>query len=126
MTATTTSVDHLQLTPIPSANGGMVIRRPAEAGFEAIMDPAIATQFLYTKSSGRLEPGATFRWEHEWIDFSCGAEVREVDQNRRILFDASWSEEGATLTLEFRFVPADDDATYVQVNKTYLSVDGDA
>jgi uncharacterized protein YndB with AHSA1/START domain len=119
----TTSVDDLRLTRIPSVEVGMLIRRPAGEVFEAIADPAITTRFWFTKSSGRLQPGAHVRWEWEMYGVASDVAVDEVEPHRRIRFD--WGDAGARTTVEFRFVAAGDDATYVQVTETGLHGTGD-
>ncbi|HEX7027851.1 MAG TPA: polyketide cyclase, partial [Gammaproteobacteria bacterium] len=43
----------------------MLIRRPVAEVFEAFVNPDITTRFWFTKSSGRLEPGAQVRWDWE-------------------------------------------------------------
>lgn len=45
------------LTQAPVAKAAMLIRKPIAEVFNAFIDPAITTQFWFTKSSGRLEPG---------------------------------------------------------------------
>ena len=48
----------LQLTQVPVAKTGMLIRKPAAEVFAAFVEPQITTRFWFSKSSGRLEPGA--------------------------------------------------------------------
>jgi uncharacterized protein YndB with AHSA1/START domain len=117
------SVDDLRLTHVPSVEVGMLIRRPTREVFEAFVDPAITTRFWFTKSSGRLVPGASIRWDWEMYGVSAQVSVKEVEDNSRILID--WGDGDASTTVEFRFIPWGDDATYVQVTETGLSGDGD-
>jgi len=49
----------------PVATAGMLIRRPADAVFEAFVDPAITARFWFSKGSGRREEGARVRWDWE-------------------------------------------------------------
>jgi uncharacterized protein YndB with AHSA1/START domain len=58
-------MNDLQLTRSPAVEVGMLIRRPRRDVFKAIVDPAITTKFWFTKSSGKIAPGATLRWDWE-------------------------------------------------------------
>jgi uncharacterized protein YndB with AHSA1/START domain len=117
------SVDDLRLTQIPSVEVGMLIHRPPGEVFQAIVDPAITTRFWFTRSSGRLVPGTHVRWDWELYGVSAEVSVREVEGDSRILID--WGDGDEFTTVEFRFIPWEDDATYVQVTETGLSGDGD-
>src|SRR5918994_215972 len=81
------SVVNLQLTQIPVAEVGMLIRRPVADVFEAFIDPAITSRFWFTKGSGKLAPGNQIRWEWEMYDVSTTVQVKEVEQNERILIE---------------------------------------
>jgi uncharacterized protein YndB with AHSA1/START domain len=113
----------LHLTHIPEVKVGMLVRRPPGDVFRAIADPDVTTKFWFTKSSGNVVPGAALRWEWEMYGVSANVSVREVDEDSRIVFD--WGDGEDTTTVEFRFVPMEDGATYVQVTETGLSGDGD-
>ena len=41
----------------PIAKAEMLIRRPVAEAFEAFVDPAITSNFWFSKGSGRLESG---------------------------------------------------------------------
>ncbi len=114
--------DNLRLTHIPVVETAMLIRRPPAEVFRAFADPEITTRFWFTKSSGPMTPGASLRWEWEMYGVSTGVSVREVEQDRRILFD--WNDDSPT-TVEMRFTPWAQDATFVEVTETGLSGDGD-
>ena len=45
----------------------MQIRKPAPEVFQAFIDPAITTNFWFTKSSGKLEVGKKIQWDWECI-----------------------------------------------------------
>jgi len=109
----------LQLTHIPSVKTGMLIRRPPSEVFQALVDPAITTRFWFTKSSGKMVPGANIQWDWEMYSVSTKVSVKEVEDNRRILME--WGPEGKLATVEFRFIPWRDNTTYVQVTETGLS-----
>jgi uncharacterized protein YndB with AHSA1/START domain len=102
---------------------GMLIRRPPAEVFQALVDPAITTRFWFTKSSGKLVPGATIQWDWEMYGVSAKVSVKEVEENSRILFE--WGDGDESTTVEFRFVPREDDTTYVDVTETGLAGNGD-
>jgi uncharacterized protein YndB with AHSA1/START domain len=117
-------VDDLELTRIPAVNVGMLIRRPPREVFQALVDPAITTKFWFTKSNGKLVPGAEIQWDWEMYGASAQVHVKEVDDNQRILID--WGQGDEFTTVEFRFTPwADGAATYIEVTETGLIGDGD-
>jgi uncharacterized protein YndB with AHSA1/START domain len=117
------SVDDLRLTQIPSVKVGMLIRRPPGEVFQALIDPAITTRFWFTGSSGKLVPGASVRWDWEMYGVSTEVSVKAVEADSRILIE--WGNGDESTTVEFRFIPWEDDTTFVQVTETGLSGDGD-
>jgi uncharacterized protein YndB with AHSA1/START domain len=112
-------MNDLQLTHIPSVKVGMLIRTPPGDVFEAIVDPAITTKFWFTKSTGKLSPGADLRWDWEMYGASARVSVKELEKNSRVVID--WTDDEKTTTVDFRFIPWEDDATYVEVTETGLS-----
>lgn len=115
----------LTLTRVPSVKVGMLMRRPAAQAFEAIADPAITTKFWYTKSSGPMNRGAELTWEWEMYGVSSRVWVREIEDDSRIRFDWSGYDPEHPTTVEFRFIPWQDDTCYVQVTETGFSADAD-
>lgn len=113
----------LELTRVPTVDVGMLIRRPPEPVFTAFADPEQTTRFWFTKSSGPLREGATVRWEWEMYGAATDVTVRDVEEHRLLRFD--WGPEGATTTVEMRFVPYDGEATYVSVTESGLQGSGD-
>jgi uncharacterized protein YndB with AHSA1/START domain len=101
----------------------MGIRRSPDEVFQALVDPAITTRFWFTRSSGRLEPGANVQWEWEMYGLSTNVSVKEIEENRRILIE--WGGDDESTTVEFRFMPTGENATYVRVTETGLGGDGD-
>jgi uncharacterized protein YndB with AHSA1/START domain len=115
----------LQLVKSPSAQTGMLIRRSPHDVFEALADPSITTRFWYTKSSGRMEEGAELTWEWEMYGVSGKVWVWEVEPDRCIRFSWEGYDPAHPTTVEFLFVPYEDDATYVRITETGFSGDGD-
>ena len=106
----------------PVARAQMLVRRPVAEVFQAFVDPAVTTRFWFTKSSGRLEPGATVEWDWEMFGVSAKVSVHEVEENRRLRFE--WGDNNPT-TVQMRFTPWDD-ATWIQITETGIAGDGDA
>src|SRR5687768_11655886 len=100
----------------------MLIRRPPAEVYEAFVDPAVTTKFWFTKSSGRLEPGARVRWDWEMFDQHTFVTVKEAEAGRRLLVE--WDPDQPS-TVEFTFTPDGDDATYVVVTESGLTGTGD-
>lgn len=114
----------LCLTAVPTVKVGMLIRaEPAEV-FQAIVDPRTTSKIWYTKSSGPMAPGAELRWDWEMYGVSSRVSVREVEENRRVLFHWSGYTPDVPTTVEFRFVPWEG-STYVQVTESGFTGDGD-
>ena len=60
----------LELTKVPSVKVGMLVRREPAEVFKAIADPGITSKIWYTKSSGKMTPGAELLWEWEMYGLS--------------------------------------------------------
>jgi uncharacterized protein YndB with AHSA1/START domain len=113
-----------QLSQPPTMKTQMLIRKPAGAVFEAFVDPAITTKFWFTKSSGRLEPGAEIRWEWEIYNVSATVRVKEIERNSRIVIEWGDEENGFTI-VEWRFKPWKDETTFVTITEKGYRGDGD-
>lgn len=95
-------------TDTPVARATMLIRRPAAEVFEAFVDPAVTTRFWFSRSSGRLAPGATVTWYWDHCDASGAVVVRAFEPGRRLLIE--WP-----TPVEWRFAPHGPDATFVRI-----------
>jgi uncharacterized protein YndB with AHSA1/START domain len=114
----------LQLTQAPVMKTGMLIRRPVAEVFEAFVNPGITTQFWFTRSSGRLEPGAQVEWTWEMYDVSAAVTVKAIEPHRRILIE--WPGYSGLATVEWLFTPHADDTTFVSISETGFRGDGDS
>jgi uncharacterized protein YndB with AHSA1/START domain len=117
-------MDHPQLTQAPVMKTGMLIRKPVAEVFEAFVNPAITTQFWFTKSSGRLEAGKQVQWEWEMYGISIPVTVKTVEPNRRIVIE--WPGHGRPTTVEWVFLPQEDGTTFVRITNAGFTGDGDA
>jgi uncharacterized protein YndB with AHSA1/START domain len=96
------------------ASAAMLIRRPAAEVFDAFVDPAITTQLWFTKSTGRLEPGARVRWDWEMYDVGTDVEVMVVEPHSRLVVE--WDGYSGRTTVEWTFTPLAD-GTFVHVTE---------
>jgi uncharacterized protein YndB with AHSA1/START domain len=109
--------------PPLQAKAAMLIRRPVAEVFEAFVDPAITSQFWFTRGSGRLEPGKQVRWEWEMYKVSADVSVKAVEPNKRILLE--WSAYGTPTTVEWIFTPRADGTTFVSITNAGFTGDAD-
>ncbi len=96
-------------TPIVETQ--MLIRKPIEVVFQAFIDPAITTNFWFTKSSGQLEVDKIVTWEWEMYGVSTNVLTKEIIPNR--LIKTEWGDPATTVTYEFTALT--DDTTYVVI-----------
>jgi uncharacterized protein YndB with AHSA1/START domain len=107
----------------PVAKAQMLIRKPAAQVFEAVVDPAITSRFWFSKGSGRLEAGKRVRWDWEMYGVHAEVEVKEIEENRRILME--WGGPDDPTPVEWTFEPRGEDRTFVSVRNWGFSGDGD-
>jgi len=112
-----------QLTQLPVMSTAMLIRRAARDVFEAFIDPAITTQFWFTKSTGRLEVGKPVRWSWEMYDVSADVTVKAIDPNERIVIE--WPGDKAPTTVEWAFAAQPDGTTFVSITESGFTGSGD-
>lgn len=116
-------MDDLKLTQAPVMNTGMLIRRPVAEVFEAFVDPQVTTKFWFTKSSGRLEAGKQVQWDWEMYGISIPVTARVVEPGERIVID--WPGYSGRTTVEWRFEPREEGATFVSITESGFTGDGD-
>lgn len=106
----------------PVAKAQMLIRRPVAQVFEAMIDPAITSRFWFSKGSGRLEAGRQVRWDWEMYGVFTVADVKAIEENRRILIE--WDPDNPT-SVEWTFEPRGEDRTFVTVKNWGFGGDAD-
>jgi uncharacterized protein YndB with AHSA1/START domain len=99
----------------------MLIRKPAESVFQAFIDPAITTNFWFTKASDKLNVVKTVTWEWEMYGVSTKVLVKEIVENEKIIIE--WSEPVTTVEFEFKYLT--DDTTYVVIKNYGFNLTGD-
>ena len=96
---------------MPMVETQMMIRKPVSIVFQAFIDPAITTNFWFTKSSGPLEVGKSIRWDWEMYNVSTNVFVKEIIPNQKILID--WGQPATTV--DYEFTALTDETTYVVI-----------
>lgn len=99
----------------------MLIRKPVAQVFEAFVDPAITTNFWFTRGSGKLETGKSVSWEWEMYGVSTDVKVKEIVDNQLIRIE--WDE--PSTTVEFIFRSLGDGNTYVIIRNYGFRQTGD-
>jgi uncharacterized protein YndB with AHSA1/START domain len=97
----------------PIAKVQMLIRKPVAEVFEALVDPAIASLFWFSKGSGRLEAGKQVRWDWEVHGVFAQVDVKAIEKNKRILIE--WDGPGHPTSVEWTFEPRGEGRTFVTV-----------
>jgi uncharacterized protein YndB with AHSA1/START domain len=112
-----------QLTQVPVAKTGMLVRRPVAEVFAAFIEPAVTTKFWFTRSSGRLEVGKRLKWEWEMYGASTDVTVTAIEPNRRIVIE--WDGYSGRTIVEWKFARQEDDATFVSITESGWTGAGD-
>lgn len=105
------------------ADAAMCIRKPVTEVFNAFIDPAITTQFWFTKSTGKLEEGKTVEWAWEMYGVSAPVHVQTILPNEKILI--SWGTEAEQSEVEWNFTAINESATYVTIKNNGFKGQGE-
>ena len=97
----------------PVAKAQMLIRKPVAEVFEALVNPEFTRRFWFSKSSGRLAPGKKIRWDWEMYGVFADVDVKEVEENKRILIE--WNGPDNPSSVEWAFDAQAEDRTFVVV-----------
>jgi uncharacterized protein YndB with AHSA1/START domain len=100
----------------------MLIRRPAAEVFNAFIDPAVTTQFWFTRSTGKLEAGASVTWYWDMYNVSSEVHVQSIIPGKQIII--TW--DNPATTVEFNFQDMGDGTTYVVLKNHGFPETGEA
>jgi uncharacterized protein YndB with AHSA1/START domain len=103
----------MSLNHSPIVRTEMLIRKPVAEVFEAFVNPAITSQFWFTRGSGRLEAGRQVRWDWDRYNLSVLVSVKALVPEARILIE--WPVLGSPTTVEWTFTPWADGTTFVSI-----------
>jgi uncharacterized protein YndB with AHSA1/START domain len=116
-------MNNLQLTRIPIAKTGMLIRKSVDQVFEAIVDPVITSKFWFSKGGGRLDNGKPVKWTWESHDVSIDVTPKAVERNKRVQIE--WPGYSGPTTVEWTFQSIPDGTTFVRVQESGWEGDAD-
>lgn len=105
----------------PTVETQMMIRKPVETVFRAIIDPDITTNFWFTKSSGKLEVGKTVVWEWEMYGVSTSVLTKVIIPDR--LISTEWGD--PVTKVDYDFTSLTDKSTYVVIRNYGFQQTGD-
>jgi uncharacterized protein YndB with AHSA1/START domain len=94
------------------------IRRPVHEVFEAVVDPQKLSGYFTRTASGRMAPGETVMWSFQELPEEFPVKVREVVDDRRIVFEWEAQEGGYDTRIEMIFEPLDGGDTLVQIRES--------
>ncbi len=97
----------------PVAKAQMMIRKPVAEVFQSLIDPAITRHIWFSRGEAPLDVGKKIRWDWEMYGVHTIAEVKEIEQDKRILIE--WNGPENPSLVEWRFEAKDDDQTFVTV-----------
>jgi len=113
----------MELSHAPIAKTGMLIRRPVEDVFEAIVNPEITSKFWFSNGSGRLTTGGRVRWDWESHDTSIDVTAKAIEPNKRVLIE--WPGYTGPAEVEWTFQAIPDGTTFVRVRESGWTGDAD-
>lgn len=94
----------------------MMILKPARDVFEAIVDPQKMGGYWFSSGTARVEQGKNITWKYEEYGAEGNIHVKEVEENKKIVFD--WGETTVTMTFF-----DEDESTIIQVTESGLKED---
>jgi uncharacterized protein YndB with AHSA1/START domain len=103
---------------VPVAKSEMLIRKPAEDVFEALVNPKITSKFWFTKGSSQLEEGKEVTWEWEQFGVTGTITVTKVLKNEQIRFQWEADEAGTFRNVEILFESRSPDTTFVRAEES--------
>jgi len=103
------------------AEAQMLIRKPVNEVFNAFIDPQQTQHFWFTKSTGKLEQGATVTWYWEMYNVSTEAMVKNIVPNERIAIH--WGNPATAVDFMFKAMPGNH--TYVSIKNHGFREQGD-
>ena len=104
------------------AKAEMLISKPVEEVFEAFVNPAITTQFWFTKSSGRLDKHKQVEWTWEMYNYTAPVKVLSIETNKKIVIEWGSTEDATLVEWVFKSL---DKGTFVSIVNSGFKGDTD-
>ena len=95
------------------AKAEMLIRKPVSEVFQAFINPAITTQFWFTKSSGNLVEGNEVQWTWEMYGHIESVLVKTIEPNVTIVIE--WGSDADRSTVKWSFDEMSGNSTFVSI-----------
>ncbi len=99
------------------------VLKPVPEVFAAIVDPAQMSRFFISRASGPMKRGATVEWIFDDVGMKLSVDVREIDENRRIVFD--WAASGVNARVTIGLEARGNEATLVTINEARWPMDAE-
>jgi uncharacterized protein YndB with AHSA1/START domain len=96
------------------------ILKPVDEVFSAVVDPKKMSHYFISRGSGPIRAGSRVEWEFADVGAKVQINVLEVDENRRIVYEAS---HGGTTRTTIQFRPDGPDSTVVTINEAKFPLD---
>lgn len=94
----------------------LMISKPSEEVFEAIVDPEKMINYFISSSTGRMEENETLIWKFPEFDMEFPVTVGKVDRNKYISW--YWDEQdGKELIVEIELQPVIPSSTLVTISE---------
>lgn len=99
------------------------VRKPASDVFAAIVEPDKMSRYFISQSDGPMKSGTTVEWEFADVGQTLSVDVKEIDEDRKIVFD--WSASGVKARVTIRLKAQGEDATLVEINESGWPMDNE-
>jgi uncharacterized protein YndB with AHSA1/START domain len=95
---------------------GLVVLKPANEVFEAIVNPLRMENYFISKSTGRMEEGKTLIWNFPEMSIDIPVRVNKIENNKYISY--YWNDEdGKELHVEMTLTSKGIDSTFVVITE---------
>ncbi len=96
---------------------GLIVRKPGNEVFEAIVDPEKMKNYFIASSTGRIEEGETLTWKFPEMDLLFPVRIKKVIKDQFISYN--WDDMDGTETLvEITLTPKDKNTFVTVVEKS--------
>ena len=96
---------------------GLKMTKPEHEIFEGIVDPDKMSKYFISKSTGRMEEGATLTWQFPEFDMEFPVRVDKIKKNKYISYYWNDMEDGTETHVEITLKPMDDNTTFVSITE---------
>jgi len=94
----------------------LVMQKPMDVVFEAIVDPSEMTNYFISQSSGRMEPGKTITWKFPEFDMEFPVRMDSFEKNKYISF--FWNDfDGHEQRVEMILEPKENNSTMLTITE---------